>query len=226
MSDKTYTYRSPAKLGAVVRFMVLAGAVVSIFIIIANYEYLTQIQRLMVDPESLDEATIIAVENRTVYVESAGWLLFLITAFFFLKWIYRINANAHTLEDENLTISPPWSVGYYFVPILNLWRPYRAMTEAYSAIVDASGQQERKALFGWWWCLWLIANGGVEAANRLYLQAETLEEMEIALQAFLVAQGLQVVMHVIAATMVIHVTRVCVRTFEADENREPTLRQG
>jgi hypothetical protein len=41
-------------------------------------------------------------------------------------WIYRANANAHALGGD-LSVSPGWAVGWFFVPIACLFKPYLAM---------------------------------------------------------------------------------------------------
>jgi hypothetical protein len=52
------------------------------------------------------------------------------------RWIYRTNANAHLLGGD-MTISPGWSVGWYFVPVANLFKPYEGMKETWFASHNA-----------------------------------------------------------------------------------------
>lgn len=74
-------------------------------------------------------------------------------------WIYRISANAHSISDE-MTISPGWAVGWYFVPIMNLFRPFQAMKEAWMASHYRGNWQSEPApgLLVWWWTLWLATS--------------------------------------------------------------------
>ena len=46
-------------------------------------------------------------------------------------WVYRINANSHGLTPHVMKFSPGWSVGWWFIPIANLWQPFRIMSELY-----------------------------------------------------------------------------------------------
>lgn len=75
------------------------------------------------------------------------------------RWIYRVSANAHAISDE-LTISPGWSVGWYFVPVANLFMPFRAMKEVWLASHSRGnwGDEPALALLGWWWGLWIVTN--------------------------------------------------------------------
>jgi len=86
-------------------------------------------------------------------------LALLVGGFLALKWLYRVSRNAHAFA-RGLTISPPWAVGWFFVPIASLWKPYEAISEAWQATErPAAWRTVRKPGFlGWWWAAWLISN--------------------------------------------------------------------
>jgi hypothetical protein len=74
-------------------------------------------------------------------------------------WIYRASANAHSFSDE-MTISPGWAVGWYFIPIANLFKPYQAMRETWMASHyrgNWHGGPTPGLLVGWW-ALWIVTN--------------------------------------------------------------------
>jgi hypothetical protein len=75
------------------------------------------------------------------------------------RWIYRANANAHCLSTD-MTISPGWAVGWFFIPFANLVMPYQAMKEAWRESQEAAGQFEEveSPLLPWWWGLWIATN--------------------------------------------------------------------
>lgn len=75
------------------------------------------------------------------------------------RWIYRTNANAHLLSDD-MTITPGWSIGWFFVPFANLVKPYEGVKETWWASHVAAGLHEDAdtALLPWWWGLWLLTN--------------------------------------------------------------------
>jgi hypothetical protein len=72
------------------------------------------------------------------------------------RWIYRASANAHAISDE-MTISPGWAVGSYFIPILNLFRPYQAMREIWLASHFRGNwhAESSPGLLIVWWSLWI-----------------------------------------------------------------------
>lgn len=74
-------------------------------------------------------------------------------------WIYRINANAHTFA-EGLSITPGWNVGWFFVPIANLWRPFEGIKETWQASHDPADwpMVPVPVLLRLWWGCWLAGN--------------------------------------------------------------------
>lgn len=76
------------------------------------------------------------------------------------RWIYLTNANAHVLSSE-MTIKPGWAVGWFFVPIANLFMPYQGVKETWQESHEAAGLYEAAAdssLLRWWWGLWIATN--------------------------------------------------------------------
>jgi hypothetical protein len=45
----------------------------------------------------------------------------------------RANRNARWFARMPMEFTPGWAAGYFFVPVLNLWRPYQAMKEIWLA---------------------------------------------------------------------------------------------
>jgi hypothetical protein len=76
------------------------------------------------------------------------------------RWIYVANANAHGFATEEMSISPGWAVGWFFIPLANLVKPYEGMKETWRASHNAAGlfEEAESPVVGWWWGLW-IANG-------------------------------------------------------------------
>lgn len=75
------------------------------------------------------------------------------------RWIYLTNANAHLLSDD-MTITPGWSIGWFFVPLANLVKPYEGVKETWRATHQSCGLHEDadSKLLPWWWGLWLLTN--------------------------------------------------------------------
>ena len=74
-------------------------------------------------------------------------------------WIYRAHAN---LRDRGIEMetSPGWAVGWFFVPIMNLFKPFQAMRELWSESHFESDSYGDPApgTIGTWWGLWIVGN--------------------------------------------------------------------
>ena len=105
---------------------------------------------------------------------------FLITAVAFLKWIYRANSNCHGFGVQGMKFTPGWSIGYYFIPILNFFKPYQAMREIWNVSEHPDDWQNKKgsALLGWWWALWLLSNFVSQIAFRMAIHANSIASLQ------------------------------------------------
>jgi hypothetical protein len=88
------------------------------------------------------------------------FVFYIATVVMFCVWTYRVNANIHALGAANLRFTPGWAVGWYFVPIANLWKPYQVMKEIWRASKNPSGWQDEasSSIVGWWWFWWIVSN--------------------------------------------------------------------
>jgi uncharacterized membrane protein len=95
-----------------------------------------------------------------IAIVSVVFLVALLACFVLVgRWIYRASANAHALSDE-MTISPGWAVGWYFIPFANLVKPYQAMLEIWMASHfrgNWHGEPSPSLVTGWWG-LWIVVN--------------------------------------------------------------------
>jgi hypothetical protein len=112
-------------------------------------------------------------------------LAYLLSSVLFLRWTYLGKKNAMALGAAFLEfeISPGWSVGYHFVPLMNLVMPYKALKETFQASnpdfrPDAQRLEWSSApkVLPLWWTLWL-ANGFLGQAIFQYaLHAKSLPQ--------------------------------------------------
>ena len=77
-------------------------------------------------------------------------------------WTRRANHNARQLGACDMTFTPAWAAGWYFLPPGLLWKPYQVMTEVWQASVDPTDWKGQRGspLVGWWWALWLTVTWG------------------------------------------------------------------
>jgi hypothetical protein len=81
----------------------------------------------------------------------------------YIRWFRRAYYNLHSVTNY-LTYTEGWAAGSWFVPIINLFWPYRIMKEMYERtqqLLNEKGHDIYPQLdyIGWWWALWIIING-------------------------------------------------------------------
>lgn len=92
----------------------------------------------------------------TAYMFYGLFVLALIAAgVLYSFWIYRAYKNLRALGHAHTDFTPGWAVGWFFVPVVNLWKPYQVVKEIWEkssppAIVGGS------ALILFWWICFLI----------------------------------------------------------------------
>jgi hypothetical protein len=84
-------------------------------------------------------------------------------------WIYRAHANLRAAGVEGLAFSPGWAVGWYFIPIANLFKPFQAMRELWNTTHGQSGGYTEPAdsLLTAWWGTWIAGNVLSNIGTRL-----------------------------------------------------------
>jgi len=122
------------------------------------------------------EAAGAANDFRQFIVGVAQFAVFAISAVLSLRWIYRANLNAWRLGAEGMQYSPGWAIGYFFIPILNLWKPYQAFKEIWRASANPKHWKSvtATALLPAWWTLLLVSGYLSQAALRIGVRAEDL----------------------------------------------------
>jgi hypothetical protein len=75
----------------------------------------------------------------------------------FLSWLHRVVANGPALGGRELRYTPGWAVGWWFVPVLNLVRPFQVVAEAW--VVSARDPSAGLGLLlPAWWGLFILGN--------------------------------------------------------------------
>lgn len=89
----------------------------------------------------------------------------------FLRWIYRAHVNIRTMGATGLKYSPGWAIGWFFVPILNLWKPLDAMKQLWQASRNPGAWESEPPapMLNTWWTLWLLSNILGQVSIRLSL---------------------------------------------------------
>jgi len=156
-------FRDPSKLTRWLRWLLISGIVISAIATlsgIAEVRLLYAIRDGGFSSASEMNSAAATSDRREGAIALAYVLVYLTTVVLFAIWTHRMSANIHALGAVNLRFRPGWAVGWYFVPIANLWKPFQAMSEIWRASKDPMGW-EAEAVGGlarWWWFWWLVSN--------------------------------------------------------------------
>ncbi len=75
-------------------------------------------------------------------------------------WSYRAYRNLTALSGEPLRFTPGWVVGYWYIPVVSLFRPVQAMNDVWRL---SSPEQSEPSMWSTpafiivWWLCWLLA---------------------------------------------------------------------
>ena len=172
-----YTFREIDGLTKFLKLLLILGAVLAVVSLFSSL-----MQAELLSRENFTEEEGQANDARETLIGFAQLGVYLFTVVIFSCWIVRANKNVRALGAGGLRITPGWAVGYFFVPIVNLWRPYQAMSDLWRAsrnpgswVATAAG-----AILPAWWTLWLAANILGQASFRASMAAKTLEAVQVA----------------------------------------------
>jgi hypothetical protein len=92
----------------------------------------------------------------------------------FCLWVHRANGNADALVASGMEFTPGWAVGWFFVPLANLFKPYQVVSEIYRASdpdadPDFWSVASLPAYLPLWWGSWVAFNL-ISAWNRPLFQ--------------------------------------------------------
>lgn len=151
-------YKDSRSLTNWTRSFLYAGIAVSVVALGSNileYQLLVAVR----DGFYPGDAALNASDARQDWVGLLQAAVYLPTMVLVLMWIHRANYNARRLGARGLRFSPAGSIGWYFVPILTLWRPYQAMKEIWQASLAPQNWLGRPVpvLLPMWWALWLVS---------------------------------------------------------------------
>lgn len=128
-----------------------------------------------------DEFMALATPNdiREGIIGVAFLLTYIPTVIVWCFWKNRVVKNAFSFGANWIRVSPGWAVGFYFIPIMLLFKPFQAMNDAWRASIDPKRGEGlgTAAVVGWWWGIWLIGNFVDNIDFRFSMQAETAAEL-------------------------------------------------
>ncbi|MBX3481192.1 MAG: DUF4328 domain-containing protein [Caulobacter sp.] len=113
--------------------------------------------------------TVTDPESEAFGLAALGYLVFALIGFVaMLVWFYRATKNARAIAS-GLETKPGWAVGYFFIPIMSLYRPYRTISELWRSAMLPIGwrSQSDPVQLRFWWGGWLVGALAGSLASRI-----------------------------------------------------------
>ena len=175
-------FKDPEGLTKWTKWFLYAQVVIAAIAIVSNmleYQLLSDFKNGVYSSQELAVAAGEASDARQGIVGLIQVIIFVVSGILILKWIYRANYNARQLGATEMVFTPGWSIGWYFIPIANLWKPYQAMKEIWKASTNPTSwkTQSVSSLLPWWWFFWIVSNMFGNASFRLAMRAEEINEL-------------------------------------------------
>ena len=157
-----------------------------------------------------------AVEMLTLGLGFFAVIGYIITVITFLIWMHQSYSNLKPLGIRNTEYSSAWAVGSWFVPFMNLVRPYNIIkeiwdrsdpdkveTEATPSASTLEMTQIATPMFGVWWAFWIISNVFTNVSARYTLRANSLQQFVVTFWSEIISS----VFTIVAAILAIGVVR-------------------
>jgi hypothetical protein len=131
----------------------------------------------------------------------------------FLAWYGRAYRNLRRLGAGGLRWGNGWAIAYWFIPILNLFRPKQVVNDIWRAS-DPDGAPGTAwsdgrvpALVHWWWALWLISSFAERILFRQSMEAGNSPSEFVSLsQTYIVWDLIDVIPAALAFLVVMKIT--------------------
>jgi hypothetical protein len=148
-----------ANAARIIFYLLLTISIISLYSHYLQYELLLGGK----NGTGISQEAAAANDYRQQFISSLNVFLLLASTVIFLMWVYRAYDNLYKLKPDNLSSTPGWAVGYWFVPIISLYKPYVTMkeiwdeTQAYVLPEEKKQDIKKGYLIGIWWILYLFS---------------------------------------------------------------------
>jgi len=149
---------SRARLAQTFVWIIMILDIVSVYSSYLQYNLLIGFQ----NNEEITDSMLTSNDLREQLLAIVYLIVFITSGIFFIKWFQRAYYNLSRIT--NCKHTDGWAAWSWFVPILNLFRPYQIMKELNEKTVSFLRSkttdiiEDNTSLIGYWWGLWIASN--------------------------------------------------------------------
>lgn len=181
--------------------------IANLFAVISGYFEFELLERIRLGENFSDEEASMNDLRQAIIglLQSALYIASIIT---FLNWFRRAYGNLHRINvvldnEESMAV---WS---FFIPIINLYRPYQIAKEiAHETRKKVSEFDSKIAssrsfpILGIWWTLFIITNWIGQFAFKSIFKDDTIEQMITSTQAYMVSDFIDIPAAIVTLIMI------------------------
>lgn len=202
-------YRDLSGLSKLLKFCLIVYIAIALASIWSGWLEFSLLQRAERGANFTDEE-VSANDLRQQAIGILQLVGFIITGIIFLRWKYLSNRNARSFGVVGMEFTPGWSVGWYFIPIASLLKPFQAMREMFKASNPDGAEPWHNAphpgILPLWWALWIISNFSGQIAMRTAVRAESIAQLKASNAAAFVSDLIDVPLGIVAIAVVAKLT--------------------
>ncbi|MFE5770438.1 DUF4328 domain-containing protein [Streptomyces sp. NPDC056485] len=211
--------RSPRGPALAVCVLLGVAAAVNLFsAAVSGYAY-SLMNRVIADPADVGADVLDRSDVLTGIAGALQVVILLATAVVFIVWFHRVRVNGGIMRPEVFSQTRGWAIGGWFIPIGNLFLPYRTAKEIWTASTrfapDGSLHGVSAAPVNAWWAVWVLSAVSDRLFSTLYGRAETPEALRDASAVGMVSDLLTVAAAVLAVVFVRKLTAM--QTLKAEQ---------
>jgi hypothetical protein len=223
MNDPLATRRNAARLAIVILALGIVVSLVSLVTLSVERQILQRAQAG--ETISMEEATASDDQRQIIGITEIGLMVLSIVTF--LIWVNQANKSLQHLGVEGMNFTSGWAVGWFFIPIANLFRPYQVVQELWKGSDpetppdDSTAwlQTPASALVGVWWGGELLSRMIGRVFNAQAKGAETLDQLSTSNTFAMGVEGIDMVAAGVAIMLIIGIEkrlRLKAETMEAN----------
>ena len=159
--EQPASFRSPGRIAKVLGAVYVLELAAGLFLAVLLWQLLASIQELQAG-RPIAEEDWVALAARFAELRTSLLVTGVVGIVGLAVWTHRVTANAASFGRAT-SQSPGWAAASYFIPVLNWWWPYVAVTEAWDASDPDGGDSDRKGgrgLLAAWWAFFLLSGWG------------------------------------------------------------------
>jgi Domain of unknown function (DUF4328) len=142
---------------------------IQILVLVSGFlQYLLLLQYKAGDFNQADAATN-DLRQRIILITHL--LMFIVCIVLFILWSRRAYNNLNLSGKASTKYAEGWAAGAWFVPFLNLGRPYLIIQEIWEKTQDATEgllNYYRSNIVGWWWASWIFYNVATNLTTNIF----------------------------------------------------------